>query len=195
MAIQSDPTLVGFNCFASQLEADAYFEGVYFGDSASWLEQADKQESLLVTATRRLNSLTWGGYPLSQSQSLAFPRYFGSSAEYGYSYFPNVAPVPIQGWIPVGSGLSASNPAQAIPKWLKDATCEMALWLWTESDRPATDAEFGMLKSVKLGPVDYAFRDVKAGGNLPNSVAQILRAQGAMIIDLRVGTRSASMVF
>lgn len=175
MAIQSDPTLAGFNCFVSLAEANTYFENVFFGDSASWADQADKQESLLVTATRRLNSLTWGGYPLTATQSLAFPRNFASAYEYGYSPSTTVPAV--------------------IPQWLKDATCEMALWFWTESDRPATDAEFGMLKSVKLGPVDYAFRDVKAGGNLPESVAAILRAQGALIIDLRTGARSASMVF
>lgn len=172
MAIQSDPTIAGFNCFVSASEADDYFAGMYFGDSQSWDDVSANQEALLITATRALNSLPWIGTPADPTQALAFPRSFGISGEYGYS----------------------TGTPTTIPQWLKEATCEMAFWIWSADDRPATDIEFAQLKSQKIGPVDYTFRDATAFSNLPPAVLAILRAQGADVISLNTKARSMGIV-
>lgn len=187
MALVSDPSLEGFNSFVSVDEADAYFEGVYFGDSKKWSDFTDDvdKEALLITATRRLSSLPWKGTPYG---SLAFPRNF--SSEYGWKPHPHMAPVPVSGWpFPEVEG----EPEDYVPGWLKQATCEMALWIWTEGDRPATDAEFGMLKSQKIGPLSYEYRDGTFG--VSPSVFAILKSLGSNYIDLGVGPRSMSMVY
>lgn len=195
MAIQSDPTVTGFNCFVSASEADNYFASSYFGDSASWDDQADSQEALLISATRRLSSLRWGGTPAVTGQALAFPRQFSVIGEYGYSYYPNVAAMPLDGWVPVDVNTVTSSTV-AIPQWIKDATCELARWIWTEGERAATDQEFAQLKSVKYaGALDYQFRDSNQYSNLGPAVAGILFAQGYGIIDLRTGAKSISMVY
>ena len=181
MALVSDPSLDGFNSFVSVDEASDYFAGSYFGSGKSWDDVSDYQEALLITATRKLNSLLWAGSPVSDAQVLAFPRSF-SSGEYGYSYFPNVAPMPINGWIPVGTEIDEVDPATFIPMWLKRATYEMAHWLWSEEDRPVTDIELSYLKSQKVGPLDQVFKDgVKP---FPPEVLAILGSLGSAVIDL-----------
>lgn len=189
MALVSDPSLDGFNSYVSVEEAEEYFAGTYFGGSRKWsdLEPAE-QEAVLISATRRINGLPWNGKPADVGQFMAFPRIF----EYGYSRVPNVAPVPVTGWVPVG-GTGVDDEAEALPTWLKEATFEMAFWLWTEDERPATDAEFAMLKSSKIGPLDYQFRD--SMGSIPPNVLAILTGLGPAVIDLSTGPRSMRMVF
>lgn len=196
MALVSDPSLEGFNSFVSVAEADEYFSGVYFGSSKKWSDFIDEteKEALLITATRRLNSLPWAGSTYSDSQALAFPRNFAARGEYGYSYFPNVAPVPVTGWIPVGDADDEVIPETFIPVWLKQAVYETAFWIWAEDERPATDAEFSMLKSMKIGPLDYAFRD-SSGSTLAPAVVAILNGLGPTVIDMGTGARSMRMVY
>lgn len=177
MALVSDPSLEGFNSFSSVEDADEYFTGVYFGSARKWSDITDvaEKEALLITATRKLNSLPWGGNPFSDEQPLAFPRSFlNPSAEYGY------------GWVSTGEF------GPALPNWLKNATYEMARWIMSEEDRPATDAEFSMLKSMKVGPLNYEFRDGLLG--LPPGVSGLLSTLGTHIIDLGTGPRSKRMV-
>ncbi len=176
MAIQSDPTLPGYNSYVSIAEADEYFSGFFFGDSATWAAQGDKKEALLITATRRLSSLAWNGVPYDPVQVHPFPRYFYDPSEYGYGPIdPDVPP--------------------EIPAWLKAATCEYAFWLWTDGDRPATDAEFAQLNSVKYGgALTYEFREVGKYGSLPPNVAAILNGLGSLYIDMGVGRKSYGIV-
>lgn len=166
MALVSDPSLEGYNSFVSVEEADEYFSGTFFGSGKKWTDFEDEEvkSALLITATRRLNSLPWGGRPLSDTQSLSFPRAYGA-------YTPTIG---------------------IIPQWLKSATCEMARWLWEEEDRPATESEFAMLKSMKVGPLDFQFRDNM--GALPPVVASILKGAGPHVIDLSTGPRTKQMV-
>ena len=192
MAIVSNPSEDGFNSYVSVEEADDYFAGTYFGASKKWTKlEPSQQEAVLISATRKLSNLAWAGKPASEYQVLPFPRLF--VGEYGYSYFPNVSPVPISGWVPVDAVDPDGTMAEEfIPVWLKQATFEMAQWLWTEEERPATDVEFAMLKSSKTGPLDYQFRDSMG---LPPSVLAILQQLGPTVIDLRTGPRSMTMVF
>jgi hypothetical protein len=183
MAIQSDPSLEGFNSFASQEEADAYYAGFYFGDHQSWEDVEDNQERLLITAFRKLIALPWGGRPYDASQTMAFPRYFIYDDEYGWNTFDSQSPVG-------GDPAPEPPPVPVSPEWLKAAQLEWAFWMWTEGDRPATDAEFAQLKASKVGPLDYTFRDNTKYSNLPPSVLAILQAQGDFIIDLSTGPRS-----
>lgn len=176
MALVSDPSLEGFNSFASVAEADDYFTGVYFGSGKKWSDISDEDEkaALLMTATRKLNSLPWGGTAYADDQLLAFPRTFHyNSAEYGY-----------------GPAVGGASPE--IPRWLKQATFDMAHWLMTEDDRPATEAEFVMLKGMKIGPLDYQFRDGMLG--MPPSVSALLTSLGSHIIDMGTGPRTKRMV-
>lgn len=193
MALVSDPSAEGFNSYASVDEADEYFSSVYFGEVKKWssFSDADK-EALLITSTRRLSDLPWLGAPVSASQTLAFPRVF-DNWEYGYSYFPNVSPVPVSGWIPLTLLEDAPDPSTFIPVWLKRATFEMALWIWTEDDRPATASEFAMLKSMKVGPLDYAFRDRAL--DVSPAVLAILTGLGPAYITLSTGPQSLTMVY
>jgi hypothetical protein len=242
MALVSDPTQDGFNSYVSVTEADAYYAGTYFGDSEDWATfSPDKKERLLITATRKISALDWGGTPAEAGQPLPFPRtYTGAEVvfgnrdsaytrEYGYSYYPNVAPVPITGWTPTPQGwvsdegevidqagdapLTTANSqlneagaeaemvlrgaqdttAAEIPEWLKASTMEWAMWLWTEGDRPATDAEYAMLKSQKIGPLDYQYRDLTGKAIfVPPSVAAILGQQGAWVIDMTEPSKAKS---
>ena len=172
MALVSNPSLDGFNSFVSIEEADSHFEGVYFGPAGNrWAALKDEaiKSSLLITAARKLSSLPWGGSPFFEHQSLAFPRSFTRySAEYGYR------PTPSNGQLDFNH-----------PTWLKQATFEMVHWMLTEDERPATDAEFSMLKGMKIGPLDYQFRDTAM--DMPPAVAAILSNLGPDVIDFGNG--------
>lgn len=166
MALVHNPSLDGYNSFVSIEDATAYFAGTYFGSSKKWSEyDIDEQASLLITATRRLNALSWGGSPYSGTQSLAFPRSFQDPDEYGY-----------------GPAVSGEDEATYIPSWLKEATCEMAFWIMTEEDRPFSDIEAAMLQHEKTGPLDQTLRATYI--SFPPAVASILSAQGSWVIDL-----------
>jgi hypothetical protein len=191
MALVSDPAAEGFNSYVSVDEATAYFGTFYFGSSQTWDDVADHQEALLITATRRLNTLPWNGTPFSDTQLLAFPRTF-YTGEYGYSDYPNVAPVPISGWIPVAE-VEEVDASIYIPFWLKQATCEMAYWIWTEGERPFSDVEFAQLKSQKVGPLSYEARD--SALNMSPTVYALLSSLGPMYITLGTSARSMSMVY
>lgn len=180
MALVSTPSLEGFNSFVSVEEADEYFSGVYFGSGKKWssITDDDEKAALLITASRKLSMLPWGGSTFTDGQSLAFPRVFNSAvaAEYG---------------IPMKQQTYTEDDME-LPTWLKQATFEMAHWLMTEDDRPATDAEFSMLKGMKIGPLDYTFRDNALG--LPPSVSALLSTLGSHIIDFGSGPRTKYMV-
>lgn len=167
MALVYDPSLNGFNSYVSVEDATIYFQGTYFGSSKKWTDYADEdQESLLITATRKLNALSWGGTPYSDSQLLAFPRSWEDPTEYGYG--PSVP--------------SDVDEEFYIPQWLKDATCEYALWIMTEEDRPFSDIEAAMLQQEKVGPLDQTLRATFI--SFPPAVAAILGSLPGWMIDL-----------
>lgn len=76
--VVSDPTEEGFNSFVSIEQADAYFDGTYFGDGEAWEElDSDTKARLLITASRAMSMLNWAGTAVS---ALAFPRTYGFSS-------------------------------------------------------------------------------------------------------------------
>lgn len=171
MALVADPSLDGYNSFVSLEDADTYFEGTYFGDAKKWSDYSiDDQSALLITATRRLNALKWGGSPYEADQVLAFPRSFQDPGEYGNGPITPVDPT-------------------YIPNWLVSATCEMAFWIMTEGDRAFSDIDAAMLKHEKVGPLDQQLRDTVV--SFPPAVAAILGGLGDWIIDIGgvLGTR------
>jgi hypothetical protein len=72
----------GVNSYVTVEEAELYFADRI--DSTKWTTaSAERKSQALVTATMALETQLWAGYVVSETQSLAFPRY-------GYYFDPRV---------------------------------------------------------------------------------------------------------
>lgn len=128
------------------------------GFATEWTDADDeKRKAALVWATRILERLEWDGGIASTTQALRWPR-FGAYDEDGREF--------------------ASN---AIPKPLKDATAELALYLVKE-DR-TEDQGTVPITEAKVGEVAVKFGVGQAGGTNPipqgvlDMVAPLLRCE------------------
>ena len=82
----------GTNSYATVAEANTYFETRL--DVVAWSSASDAQKAqALVTATSILDELSWSGYAVSESQSLAFPR-AGEYFDPRYGFNKTMDPVP-----------------------------------------------------------------------------------------------------
>jgi len=117
MALVSDPSLAGFNSYASVAEADAYHATRLHNTAWTGAITATK-ESALIWATRNFETLEWLGWMTVAGQNLQWPR---------AGVFRNGSEV-----------LDASESAlyyniifdsATIPTFLKEATAEAAMWL------------------------------------------------------------------
>ena len=117
------------NSYLSVEEANDYFGGRFGADKWSTFSNTQKQQ-LLATATKQLDTAVFGGRRSKQIQSLQWPR-FGLTDTDGYAIEDTV-----------------------IPTKLKEATCEMAYWIWTEEDRLLSDTEILQVDTYKVGPID-----------------------------------------
>ncbi len=92
------------NSFVTEAEADAYMDAR--PNATAWTGTLPKQQAL-VQATRQLSALQWIGTRVDDTQALSWPRQWAINFD-----------------APTGTTYWATD---AIPQWLKDATCELAL--------------------------------------------------------------------
>lgn len=101
------------NSFVSVADADAYLETRLNADAWNAPASDDDKSRALQEATRELNALQWdggtNGRRTSSSQALAWPRTYAEN--------PDAA------W----NATTCYFDSTAVPQWLKDATCELAL--------------------------------------------------------------------
>lgn len=163
-ALNADPSSATMNCYATVAEADEYFEARYgaFGPDAdgalvSWADLDETiKTSLLVTATNTLDGFDFDGQRTVRTQPLKWPRKLVYNDE------------------------QVQQVSDVVHPKVKQALFEMAWWKWTESERPATDAELMQLESSKVGPLDYKF---KAGAKtVPDAVIDLLKSIGPGVL-------------
>ena len=73
MALVSDPSLAGFNSYASVVAADTYHAGRLHNQT--WIDAPTAtKESALIWATRNFDSLEWIGWLTDPAQNHQWPR-------------------------------------------------------------------------------------------------------------------------
>lgn len=150
-----DSTISGINAnsFLSITEADDLFWDIF--DSNKWFTFSTEEKStLLIQATSRLQTFIFSGLKAVGDQALNWPR----QAVYDY-----------EGKAIVG-----------VPRKLKQATVELAKWIWTEPDRNMTDVELQQFENVKIGPMDFTPK-----GNaiiIPHTVNALLSSIGPGVL-------------
>jgi len=147
--IQADPSLVGFNCYATVAQADTYHE--YRLQNTTWTgaTTATKTASLLW-ASKLLDTLQWRGVRSSGTQAMAFPRrglsyYETDDFTYGFDY----EVVDMEG---LGYFTKITISDTTVPAFLVDATAELAMWL-IDSDTTAPTGLEGM-KRIKVESIE-----------------------------------------
>lgn len=169
MAFVFDSTVGGAasNSYLSVSEADDFFAANL--DSSFWAISTAKKQAVLAQATNRIDREAFGGQLTNRNvQRLQFPR----------------------------TGLAARDTNQAsaesndvfnsfyyisptiIPNELKQATCEMALYLLKRANGEFSvdDNDLETLTNYKVGPLDLAIKDGITADRLPTAVKQLLKA-------------------
>ena len=150
------------NSFAALADAQAYF-GERVGADA-WEDASEpQQKKALITATRRLNALTFVGYKTSDTQALVWPR-IGAFDESGYEY---------------------DN--AAVPEPVKEATYEVALKVLTDGadgSDPLADSDLAQFSRAKVGPlevdINHAHKPAKTPDAALRVIRHLMRSQGLM---------------
>lgn len=155
MAFTFDSTVGGTsaNSYLSITEADDYFGGRFGADEWSGFTDTQKKQ-LISTATKKLDAFTFGGIKLGKTQSLQWPR---------------SAITDIDGYQLTG-----------IPTKLKEATCEMAFWIWSESDRILSDTEILQVDTYNVGPINVSVNQKRI--ILPPQVEALLNSIGPGVL-------------
>ena len=143
------------NSYLSVTEADDYFAGRFGADKWSEYSNIQKQQ-LLVTATKKLDTCVFGGIKSKVIQSLAWPRRAVSDID-GYVIADTV-----------------------IPNKLKEAACEMALWIWTEEDRLLSDIDLLQVDTYSVGPMNISVNKQRI--NFPPKVEELLKSIGPGVL-------------
>lgn len=151
MTIDASPSSATMNAYCQVAFADAYFAFRYGGED--WAGFTDsKKESLIVRATNQLDTWSYGGLRTAELQPLVWPR-SGLYNDEGTAYSSATVPVKVQ-----------------------QATCEMALWYWTEEDRYFSDVDLTQLESYKVGPLDVMSK--KGALDIPKQVTSLITSMG-----------------
>jgi hypothetical protein len=128
MTITATPKDPSANSYVDITYADSYFSTRYGANNWATFDTPTK-EALLITATNTINLFSFGGYATTTNQSLKWPRTSVLNTE-GRTVNPDVIPLNI-----------------------KQATCELAVWLWSEEDRLLSDIELSQFTDFKVGPL------------------------------------------
>lgn len=167
-AIDSTPTSVTLNSFASVAEADAYFDK-RLHDSVWTAATTATKEAALMWSSNQLNTLAWRGVRTSGTQPMAWPRTGMSYTEYDNENEANYTVVTIA--------------VDAIPQVLKDATAELALSLMTSDSTIPSSAMPAGITDLKVDTIALKFSKTKKYGfmsdNLKNMLAALLTASAA----------------
>ena len=139
----------GINSYMTTSEADAFFADRL--DVAAWDSASENQKSqALVTATLLLDSLSWIGIAVSETQELAFPR--------------------VGSYIDPKIGYEIQLNSQAIPKRIEEATCELAYHLLNND---GLLDETGEVESISLGAISLT--KVRSASKIPFQVKQKIK--------------------
>ena len=139
LTVEDGTGLAGAESYVSVADATTYFTA--HGSPAAWTGLATDaaKESALRYAVRWLDArYAWPGELESETQALAWPRLDAYDRE--------------------GRNLSGT-----VPQLVKDAQCEAAL-LHVAGALNATRARAGLVKRIKVGPVEQEFADGAPGG-------------------------------
>jgi hypothetical protein len=151
MPFAFDTTVAGAsaNSYVTEAEASTYFGGRLDVAEYTAATSVSVQKSL-VMATTRLDAESYIGSTSTQTQALQWPRYG----------VPTIA-----GW--------SDEVVTAIPKRIRDATCELALAILKDTSYLG-DTGLEGFKNVKVGPIDVTPREDRKANALPAIVARLL---------------------
>lgn len=154
------------NTYISQADATTYL-GDRLNTSAWTNADSTEKDQALLQATRRLDVEEYDGSKNTQGQALKWPR-VGAIDDDGYEFATD-----------------------AIPQIVKDAQCELALWLLNQgtTDALAPTGLEGFI-NVKVGSLDATPRHSQKAGALPQVVLDILRpvlATSRSMVDIVLG--------
>lgn len=172
MAFVFDATISGIssNSYAPVANADDYFGGTNSDGTWSALTDTFKQQYLTM-ATTRLESELFGGYPVTTTQSLQFPR-SNITSRYAEDYKSSTGAYPS----------SQYYAEDAIPKEIEQATFELALYFLNKNnDNLGTMDELDLeqLQSLEIGPLKTSAKDNNfMVEQLPSKVKRMLSACG-----------------
>ncbi len=155
MALISDPTNAGFNCYVSYADAVAIAGDFLYAENWTAATQATREKALMLATASLDRYFVWTGEAAVNTQPLDWPRLYVQVADrYSGTYF-------------------ASN---TVPDIIKRATVEYAETLLGEN--LALDAAGG-LDSLKVGPIELDFNAMDRKEPVPPSVRQLLKPYGA----------------
>lgn len=127
--------------------------------------------SYLVNASRRLDQLfEWIGSKYSEAQGMAWPRY--NACVDGYLLTSTI-----------------------IPPAVRDAACEMAIWMMT-NDGVISVGQSQAYSKIEVGPIQIDFNEKLATADrkyAPDTVAMILRDYGTLQNPELPGTMSVKV--
>lgn len=168
MAIIATPGGADANSYVTQAEADAYF-AARFGSAVWTALDATGKETALRHATRNIDANRFRGWKVTTNQALEFPR-----------YRPN--------W---RDELGLVYPANEIPKVVKDACCEEAIWVAQHAksggSSPRQQLQSEGVSSFTVGDLSETYAGAGAGVQLLGPRAQALLRhwidRGGQVVD------------
>jgi len=136
------------NTYVTLAQADAYFDERL--DSTDWTGATDNNKGkALVQAARRLDQIRWVSIKADADQKLQWPRSAAVDED--------------------GNTVDSDE----IPQCIKDAQCEMALFM-LDSDL-LSDSGLEAFEQVEIGPIKVTPRQGRRAGELPENVYREIR--------------------
>jgi len=154
------------NSYATEAEADTYFDDKVGG--STWIDgDSDDKIRALLQAAKRLDQFNWLGARATSTQALAWPR-IGvmkrDSANVGYAGYGYYGNYPY--------GLFGEQYAQdEIPQQIKDAQCEFAFAYLSGTYNDSGEAE---VKSFSDDKMSVTFDQPRLAGESPAEVTRLL---------------------
>lgn len=155
MALDATVGGANANAYLDRTTADAYFANRLYASDWNNATTGTKEQALM-TATARIDQETFIGYRVSTTQALRWPRFS----------------VPIPGEEFYYGGVGGYYATDSIPKPVKDATCEMALYLLANDFLKPTGLE--NFKALTVGPIAMEMLQPIRSGILPDQVSRLL---------------------
>lgn len=170
MSFTFDATPMGANSnsYITVSEADDYFTGHLDGTTYWSSLTTSTKQAALVQATNRLDMETYGGRRTTTSQRLQWCRLWIVSRDLD----------PSREYQDIGGMYYRDH--LTIPKEVKDATCEMALYYIKEANGEFTidNNDLETLSQYKIGPLSVSIKSGIKANRLPSKVVSLLNAIG-----------------
>ncbi len=163
----TDPDAINANSYVTLDQADDYFNASF--QCEQWFDYSPTQkEGLLAQSTRRIDTIIFDGTKVNNQRNLQWPR----------------------------SGIVDRDGASVtgLPINLIYATCEMAKWIWTESERFGSDITIGQVDSYNLGgDVQVTFK--KGATTFPPTVSDALNSIAPGVVISGAGKSTSTVSF